>query len=145
MSSLMTYLWTITIYLIIEIKAGSLYNGQPPYGLRGFIGDNTNRIIGYAVFRQVRVKRNSCQVHPSVYEMTQECSQGSAIINEDHNDYCDGWEEKNVLTENLPSCFKNEFKYSTASELNSLPYSGVVWSISLLNPGINRKQIHNII
>ena len=58
--------------------------------------------------------------------MTQECAQGSTIINEDHHDYCDGWEEKNVLTENLPSCMRNEFKYSTASELNSLPYSGVV-------------------
>ena len=58
--------------------------------------------------------------------MTQECAQASMIINEDHSNYCDGWEEKNVLTENLPSCMRNEFKYSTASELNSLPYSGVV-------------------
>ena len=77
------------------------------------------------------MKRNSCQVHPSVYDMTQECAQASTIINEDHNDYCDGWEEKNVLTENLPSCLRNEFKYSTASELNSLPYSGVVSLFSL--------------
>ena len=58
--------------------------------------------------------------------MTQECAQGSGIIDEDHNDYCDGWEEKNALTENLKSCIRSEFKYSTAAELNSLPYSALV-------------------
>ena len=58
--------------------------------------------------------------------MTQECAQGSGIIDEDHNDYCDGWEEKNALTENLKSCIRSEFKYSTAAQLNSLPYSALV-------------------
>ena len=94
--------------------------------MRGFIGDTTNRIIGHGILRQVRVKKNSCKVHPAIYDMTQECAQGSGIIDEDHNDYCDGWEEKNTLTENLKSCIRSEFKYSTAAQLNSLPYSALV-------------------
>ena len=110
----------------IEIKAHALYNGKPPYGLRGFIGDNVNRIIGYGTLRQIRVKKNSCKVHPAVYDMTQECAQGSNIIHEDDEDYCDGWEEENVLTANLLSCQKPEFKYSTAAQLNSFPYSALV-------------------
>ena len=116
----------IFLLLVTELKAQSLYNRNPPYGLRGFIGDTTNRIIGYGILRQIRVKKNSCKVHPAVYDMTQECAQASAIINEDHNNYCDGWGERNVLTENLPSCLRSEFKYSTATQLNSLPYSALV-------------------
>ena len=34
-----------------RLQAGPLYNGAPPYGLRGFIGDHTQRILGYATLR----------------------------------------------------------------------------------------------
>ena len=39
--------------LVSEIKAGPKYNLQPPYGLRGYIGDHTQRIMGFANLRQV--------------------------------------------------------------------------------------------
>jgi hypothetical protein len=58
-----------------ELKATNLYNGQPPYGLRGFIGDLQSRIMGYGTLRQIRVKPNSCRVHKSVLNLTQECAQ----------------------------------------------------------------------
>ena len=35
------------------------------------------------------------------HSMTQECAKASAFINEDYNDYCNAWEERTVLTENL--------------------------------------------
>ena len=41
--------------LVSEIKAGPKYNLQPPYGLRGYIGDHTQRIMGFANLRQVSV------------------------------------------------------------------------------------------
>ena len=47
--------------LVPELRAQAHYNGQAPYGLRGFIGDHTNRIMGYAILRQVRVIPNSCR------------------------------------------------------------------------------------
>ena len=44
-----------------ELRAQAHYNGVPPHGLRGFVGDHTNRLMGYGVLRQIRVKPNSCQ------------------------------------------------------------------------------------
>ena len=109
--------------LIPELRAQSWYNGEPPFGLRGYIGDKTNRIMGYPVMRQVRVIPNSCRVDYRVHSITQECAQATAFINEDSGDYCNAWEEQTPLTENLPSCLKKEFKYTTAGELDSLPYT----------------------
>ena len=106
-----------------EMKASSWYNGQPPYGLRGFIGDKQSRMMGYGTLRQVRVKPNTCRVHSAVINLTQECAQGSIFVNEDDGDYCNAWEEKTPLTEFLPSCLRSEFKYTTAGQLNSMPYT----------------------
>jgi hypothetical protein len=33
------------------LLAGPLYNGRPPYGFKGFIGDKTQRMVGYATLR----------------------------------------------------------------------------------------------
>ena len=109
--------------VINELRAQNFYNGDPPYGLRGYVGDKTNRIMGYGVLRQVRVTPNSCPVDERVHAITHECAQASAFINEDHRDYCNGWEELTNLTMDMPSCIKSEFKYTTASELNSFPYT----------------------
>lgn len=57
------------------LRAQSFYNGMPAYGLRGFMGDKTNRIMGYGVLRQVRIKPNSCLVDVRVRNITQECAQ----------------------------------------------------------------------
>ena len=108
---------------VTELKAASWYNGQPPYGLRGFIGDMQSRVMGYGTLRQIRVKPNSCRVHHAVRNLTQECAQASIIVNEDDTDYCNAWEEKTQITEYLPSCIRPEFKYTTAKELNSGSYT----------------------
>ncbi|VDO16859.1 unnamed protein product [Rodentolepis nana] len=42
--------------LLPNLRAGKWYNGMPPIGQRGFIGDRMNRIMGYATMRQVRVR-----------------------------------------------------------------------------------------
>jgi hypothetical protein len=33
------------------LKAGPMYNGKPPYGFKGYVGDKTQRIVGYATLR----------------------------------------------------------------------------------------------
>ena len=108
------------------MRANRLYNGQPPYGLRGYIGDGVNRIMGYAVLRQIRVKPNSCRVKPLFHKVTKECANYASLTLEDTGHYCDGWGEYTNLTNELPSCVKPEFKYTTAAELNSLPYNAYV-------------------
>ena len=67
-------------------------------------GDQQNRIMGYAVIRQIRIRPNTCRVHPSFHSMTRVCAQQTNMVNEDDRDYCDGWTEMNNMTENLPSC-----------------------------------------
>ena len=42
------------------MRVQNWYNGDPPYGLRGYLDDRVNRIIGYAVVRQVREKVGTC-------------------------------------------------------------------------------------
>ena len=43
-------------HLLPNLRASRWYNGNPPVGQRGFIGDRKNRIMGYATMRQVRIK-----------------------------------------------------------------------------------------
>ena len=68
--------------------------------------------MGYAVIRQIRVRPNTCRVHPSFRKMTRVCALQSAIVNEDSRDFCDGWVEMNDLTQDLPSC-QREVKFVT--------------------------------
>ncbi len=42
--------------IVTQLRASTYYNGNPAYGLKGYIGDYQNRIMGYAVLRIVRVK-----------------------------------------------------------------------------------------
>jgi polycystin 1L2 len=44
------------------------------------------------------------------------------FVNEDDGNYCNAWEKQNHLTEFLPSCSRSEFKYTSAKELDSMPY-----------------------
>lgn len=46
--------------VVPQVKVGDWYNGQQPFGLRGFINDRVNRIMGYAVMRQIRAKPSQC-------------------------------------------------------------------------------------
>ncbi len=39
------------------LRASTLYNGMQPFGLAGYINDTSSRMIGYAVLRQVRMKK----------------------------------------------------------------------------------------
>jgi hypothetical protein len=41
---------------VSNIRAQQWYNGDPPRNLSGFINDKSNRLIGWATMRQLRVK-----------------------------------------------------------------------------------------
>ena len=44
-----------------NVRVQYWYNGKPPYGLRGYLDDKANRIIGYAIIRQVRQGYGYCR------------------------------------------------------------------------------------
>ncbi len=37
-----------------NVRVQNWYNGMPPYGFRGYLDDKANRLIGYAIIRQIR-------------------------------------------------------------------------------------------
>ena len=45
---------------VVNLRAQDWYNGNPPRNLSGYINDKTNRLIGWAIMRQLRVKSSLC-------------------------------------------------------------------------------------
>ncbi|CAF4171018.1 unnamed protein product [Rotaria sp. Silwood2] len=41
---------------IMNLAVGNWYNGQPINDSKGFLNDKTNRLIGWATMRQLRIK-----------------------------------------------------------------------------------------
>ncbi len=105
--------------------------------MRGFLNDRVNRMMGYGVLRQVRVKPNTCQVEERMQRVTTECRAFSNIINEDRKSYKQGWTQESdfsYVNESLPvsrsghlnpsRSLKDEWNYRKPSELDGLPFWG---------------------
>uniref|UniRef100_A0A2L2YFJ8 Polycystic kidney disease protein 1-like 2 n=1 Tax=Parasteatoda tepidariorum TaxID=114398 RepID=A0A2L2YFJ8_PARTP len=112
------YKWTREV-LVPELIVGKWYNGDQPFGLRGFLNDRVNRIMGYGVLRQVRIKERSCNVDKRVKSITEVCRSQSSIIHEDKKSYEPGWKVEAMNDTN------DEYRYRRAKELNGLPF----WAI----------------
>lgn len=123
--------------LLPNLLVGDWYNGYKPYGLRGFLNDRVNRMMGYGVLRQVRVKPNTCKVDDRLEVITSDCRAYSKMINEDRKSYRAGWtsaSDISYVNESLPvgksgilnpsKSKKDEWNYRTPSELDGLPFWG---------------------
>ncbi|XP_063886174.1 polycystin-1-like protein 2 isoform X1 [Scylla paramamosain] len=106
--------------MLSELRAQNWYNGKPPYGLRGFLDDRQNRIMGHAILRQVRNNRE-CRPSNQVKILVSDCSGWRGEFLEDNNHYCAHW--LNSAT-HPGACSLPEFRYSTAKELESFTSSG---------------------
>ncbi|KAI3389555.1 hypothetical protein SNEBB_005250 [Seison nebaliae] len=129
------FIWFKEVFLP-NIRATTWYNDQPPIDERGFIGDRTNRLLGYAVMRQVRLKKDKCRLIDDLKKYYNSCSTHFQLMKEDKIDYGVNWTKLTV--ENLEKWKKEseqfadysntlnvtEFRYSSATQLNSLPYGG---------------------
>ncbi|XP_066985426.1 LOW QUALITY PROTEIN: polycystin-1-like protein 2 [Macrobrachium rosenbergii] len=110
--------------LLSNLRLEQYYNGQPPYGLKGFFNDQCNRIMGYATIKQIRARQNTCRVPKAMRLISKGCSGYSGGILEDEDDYCENWELPTNLTKDNPSCQAEEFKYTSALTLASMPVWG---------------------
>lgn len=91
------------------------YNQAPPYGLRGYLDDRVNRLIGYAIVRQIREKPGSCKPAKIVRSAITDCTGESGISNEDTIDYCAGWVPKTKRNMADPDCTNaDEYTYRFA-------------------------------
>ncbi|KAA0184386.1 hypothetical protein HAZT_HAZT004000 [Hyalella azteca] len=104
-----------------ETRAQRWYNGDPPYGLRGFLNDKANRMVGYPILRQIRNSRFVCSVPYPMNDTVADCTGSRDVLLEDDQDYCANW----VIGElSDAACTYPEFKYQTASQLKTLPSVG---------------------
>ncbi|XP_076049258.1 polycystin-1-like protein 2 [Oratosquilla oratoria] len=118
--------WLKTV-MLDELRTRRWYNGEPPYGLRGFLDDKVNRIMGYAILRQIRLDKNKCSVPYSMQENVEWCSGIRGIELEDSRDYCAHWKD----TEDFEgACKTPEFRYKTPEELDAFAKSGRLGSYS---------------
>ncbi|XP_076032915.1 polycystin-1-like [Oratosquilla oratoria] len=117
------YFWYWARNVILqEIRAQRWYNGKPPYGLRGYLDDRNNRILGYAVLRQVRTKkRGVCRVEKPMDTVIKSCSGNRGAYYEDTRDYCFGWKQKH---KGKGACNWDEFKYKSPDETKAFPMEG---------------------
>ncbi|XP_076050283.1 polycystin-1-like protein 2 [Oratosquilla oratoria] len=107
--------------MLVELRAQNWYNNKPPYGLRGFLDDRANRLLGYGILRQVRIKRNNCRVPDTMKTFASDCSGERGMDLEDHRSFCAFWLDKPLFPN---ACDIDEFKFKTAEELQAFPMSG---------------------
>ena len=80
--------------LIPNVRVQPWYNGKQPYGLRGYLDDRVNRILGYAIVRQVREEQGTCHTAKIIRGTVESCTGNGGISTEDDRDYCLGWTPK---------------------------------------------------
>ena len=98
--------------VMTNVRVQDWYNGESPYGLRGYLDDRVNRIIGYAIVRQIREKTGYCKPAKIVRAQITQCTGENGIANEDSNDYCRSWIPKTASNKNDESCISaNEYTY----------------------------------
>ncbi|TNN06289.1 Polycystin-2, partial [Schistosoma japonicum] len=119
------YKWAHEI-LIPGLRAERWYNRNPPLFQRGYLEDRTNRIIGYAMMRQLRTKKDSCEVHELAKHLFKHCYASYDMFNEDKETYGISWTkfQGNEKSNNSAP----EYVYQNSSQLKGYPYLGqITW------------------
>jgi hypothetical protein len=101
------------------IRAQQWYNGELPRNLSGFINDKSNRFIGWATMRQLRIKSDLCHVQN---EITSTCLYDYSLSNEEKHSYQPGW--LNETIGKYSSSIRQSFVYKSSAELDTYTYVG---------------------
>ncbi|CAF0758584.1 unnamed protein product [Adineta steineri] len=104
---------------VSNIRAQRWYNGDIPQYLNGFLNDKSNRLIGWATIRQLRVKSELC----SDQRIISICEDSYSFSNEETELFQPGW-TTNATTEEFSSPVLKAFNYSTSDELDTFAYAG---------------------
>jgi len=107
---------------VSNILAQQWYNGEQPYNLSGFINDKSNRLIGWATMRQLRIKPDSCHVQRSVQYLFSTCNGDYSMSNEETESFEPGW--VNQTTNIYSSSIRQAFIHQSGTELDTYTYVG---------------------
>lgn len=101
------------------------------------MNDRVNRVMGYGILRQIRVKPNTCRPEIYLEKVIDRCRAFSNIIYEDRMSYLQGWQDPSKLSyvnESLPlskkgflnpsKSLKDEWNYRNAFELDGISFLG---------------------
>jgi hypothetical protein len=105
---------------IWDLRAQDWYNKQEPRNLSGFIDDKTNRLIGWATMRQLRIKSHLYLVQ-TVHST---CEGDYSSSNEEKESLYPKW-KTSFEEEYSPSIMKS-FKYQSAKELDIVTFMSVI-------------------
>lgn len=101
-----------------NLRAQEWYNGQVPRYLSGYMNDKSNRLIGWATMRQLRIKPHSC----SIPSLVSQCTDVYDFFNEERRSFHPGWSTENL--ESYTSTIHRSFEYQSDDELDTYVYLG---------------------
>ncbi|CAF3428948.1 unnamed protein product, partial [Rotaria sp. Silwood2] len=102
---------------VSNIRAQQWYNDEAPRNLSGFINDKSNRLIGWAIMRQLRIKIDSCET-----KISSVCKRDYSFFNEEKQSFEPGWINQTSKISN--SSIRRAFMYRTGDELDTYIYVG---------------------
>ncbi|CAF3978323.1 unnamed protein product [Rotaria sp. Silwood2] len=104
---------------VSNIRAQQWYNGDPPKNLNGFINDKNNRLIGWVVMRQLRVRPEyDCRISDMFHNIVRWCSTNYQIWMADRRSFQPGW-TLNTSHTSYSQSIQNAFIYRSSSEVDS--------------------------
>ncbi|CAF4665152.1 unnamed protein product [Rotaria sp. Silwood1] len=104
---------------VSNIRAQQWYNGDPPRNLNGFINDKNNRLIGWVVMRQLRVRPEyDCRIPDMFRGTVRWCSSDYKIWTADRRLFQPGW-TLNASNISYSQSIENAFKYRSSNEIDS--------------------------
>ncbi|UJR08126.1 hypothetical protein I4U23_012402 [Adineta vaga] len=110
--------WLETSFLS-NIRAQQWYNNDIPKYLNGYINDKSNRLIGWATMRQLRVQSVSC----SDQRIQLICEHNYNFLNENKQSFPFDWFNQ-TTDETYSSSIIKAFQYQTSDELDTYIYIG---------------------
>ncbi|CAF0759134.1 unnamed protein product [Adineta steineri] len=105
---------------VSNIRAQQWYNGDIPQYLNGFLNDKSNRLIGWATMRQLRVKSELCPNQRVILT----CQHSYSFSNEETELFQTGWKNQTIEDEIYSSSILKAFNYTTSDESDTYTYAG---------------------
>ncbi|CAF3950096.1 unnamed protein product, partial [Rotaria magnacalcarata] len=119
--------WLSTAF-VPHIRASNWYNGDLPTNLSGYIDDKTNRILGWATMRQLRVKSDSCKIVSSFENIFQSCKAAYNYFTEDKRSFNPGWTSiynaSSIYKGSYQTSIRKAFLYNKSESLDTYAYAG---------------------
>ncbi|CAF1043359.1 unnamed protein product [Rotaria sordida] len=105
---------------VSNLRAQQWYNDDTLRNLNGYINDKSNRIIGWSIMRQLRVKTNLC----SDQRIISKCKKDYSLFDEEKRLFQPGWINQISIEIEYSSSILKAFKYTTSDKLDTYIYIG---------------------